>query len=429
MSLIFFQGPAGSGKTTRLMSELTKLLKVHPLNDYQKVLALTKIHGSRRRLHHRLAAIPELAQRFDCMTADSFARQLLSRWRSMVQCRFGDVPNAGDHNEFCIRAATLLAEESVNRWVIRTYPIIILDELQDSKKGQLKMFQELTTFATCLAAGDDFQDLDADEKNEPVSWACQNAHVISLEQIHRTDVAGLLKAASAIRDSQELKNGKGFKIVGVEASQLGAWQVSINICNWRKHGSIAIITPTGPGRAPFVRDSIRRVETAPFQKPFEFGPYKVPWELSYQDALGQFVDNLNLPNDPNEKIRADEIELGVTSGLSSRLVAWLERQRKILARTEFTVAEIHNQIALIQQRIRAFRYSQDRQVCAMTVHQAKNREFTSVIVLWPFQIQGSVARQRRLLYNAITRAKQRAVVIVQDPQKVRITRPPFVPVS
>ena len=60
----------------------------------------------------------------------------------------------------------------------------------------------------------------------------------------------------------------------------------------------------------------------------------------------------------------------------------------------------------------------------MTIHQAKNREFECVIVLWPYEVYGTSERQRRLLYNAITRAKQRALVIVQNP--ARLKQPPFV---
>ena len=60
----------------------------------------------------------------------------------------------------------------------------------------------------------------------------------------------------------------------------------------------------------------------------------------------------------------------------------------------------------------------------MTIHQAKNREFHSVIVLWPYEVAGNIERQRRLLYNAITRAKNRVLVVVQDPN--RLGRPPFV---
>ena len=60
----------------------------------------------------------------------------------------------------------------------------------------------------------------------------------------------------------------------------------------------------------------------------------------------------------------------------------------------------------------------------MTIHQAKNREFHSVIVLWPYEVAGSVERQRRLLYNAITRAKFRVLVVVQN--RGRLDQPPFI---
>ena len=61
----------------------------------------------------------------------------------------------------------------------------------------------------------------------------------------------------------------------------------------------------------------------------------------------------------------------------------------------------------------------------MTIHQAKNREFPIVIVLWPFRVPGDLMLVRRWLYNAITRAKRRAIVIVEDPQKKRLNAPPF----
>jgi superfamily I DNA/RNA helicase len=60
----------------------------------------------------------------------------------------------------------------------------------------------------------------------------------------------------------------------------------------------------------------------------------------------------------------------------------------------------------------------------MTVHQAKNREFSRVIVLWPYEVPREMEKQRRLLYNAITRAKAHAVVIVQSPN--RLDQPPFI---
>ena len=61
----------------------------------------------------------------------------------------------------------------------------------------------------------------------------------------------------------------------------------------------------------------------------------------------------------------------------------------------------------------------------MTIHQAKNGEFPVVIALWPFRVVGDAVLARRWLYNAITRAKRRAIVIVEDPLKKRLNQPPF----
>lgn len=428
MSLRFFEGPAGSGKTTRLMEEVAIVIKEKPLQEHQKVLAITKIHGSRRRLQSRLATIPELCRRFDCMTADSYARRLLGRWCSLARIRFGNVPSIDDHDEYCRRAANLLTEEFVSQWVIQTYPIVIVDEMQDSKGGQLGMFQVLASSATCLAAADDFQDLEADEENEAVLWARENGEIVPLQKIHRFDnIPGLLHAAHAIREGKKIANGEGFEIVCAPKAQLGAWHVSKHITKWKKDGSIAIITPTGADRSTFVRDLIARVESAPLGKEWKYGPHSVPWELSQQAAFTEFLEELGLPDNPDEQICVDQLKLDATDGPPFALARWFARQRKISAKTKFTVAEIRAQVSLIQQQTRAFGHSWERQVCAMTVHQAKNREFDSVILLWPFQIQGSKERHSRLLYNAITRAKKQAIVVVQDPKNNWLESPPFTP--
>lgn len=59
----------------------------------------------------------------------------------------------------------------------------------------------------------------------------------------------------------------------------------------------------------------------------------------------------------------------------------------------------------------------------MTVHQAKNREFDGVIVIWPHTVGGDAQHKRRLLYNAITRAKKWCLVLVQG--KKALESPPF----
>jgi superfamily I DNA/RNA helicase len=317
----------------------------------------------------------------------------------------------------------------MSKWITRTYPIIVVDELQDSKSGQLRMLQELTNSATCLAAADDFQDLEADGENEAVSWALKNGEVVPLLQIHRTNVQGLLEAASALREGRELTNGSGFEIVSVPKPQLGAWHVSKHIKKWRPYGTLAIITPTGPDKSPFVRELVERVEAGPIGQTWKHGPYVVPWEVSHQSAFKEFMDELGIPDDPDEKVSIEQINLKASHGPTSALSNWLNRKRNISGRDEFSVAEVYARVDLIQQRIRAFGHSWERRFSAMTTHQAKNREFESVIIFWPFQVYGSEERHRRLLYNAITRAKKRAVLIVQDPKQNRLRQTPFTAVS
>jgi superfamily I DNA/RNA helicase len=69
-------------------------------------------------------------------------------------------------------------------------------------------------------------------------------------------------------------------------------------------------------------------------------------------------------------------------------------------------------------------YSRQAQFAAMTVRQAKNREFDHVVVLWPYIIPNDAEQRRRLLYNAITRAKRSCAVLVQVQELLEA--PPFI---
>jgi superfamily I DNA/RNA helicase len=73
---------------------------------------------------------------------------------------------------------------------------------------------------------------------------------------------------------------------------------------------------------------------------------------------------------------------------------------------------------------RAFGHASVRGVPVMTIHGAKNRQFRNVIVLWPPGVPGTPDHQRRLLYNAITRAEYQCTVIVRT--QALLNGPPFV---
>src|SRR5258708_7880605 len=56
-------------------------------------------------------------------------------------------------------------------------------------------------------------------------------------------------------------------------------------------------------------------------------------------------------------------------------------------------------------------YAETREQSAQGHHGAKNREFENVFVVWPYGVTGSEEKKRRLLYNAITRAKNNCIVL------------------
>ena len=174
MSLYFIEGPAGTGKTTRLFQELERVLEERPLADHQQVLAMTKMHGSRRRMDGRLRRIPDLRRRYRCCTADSFAWSVVRRWRTLARTTLESQLAEEDYEQVCSLAGDLLSDTAVSRWVSRAYPIVVVDEFQDSKRGQLAMISSLCTSATCIAAADDYQDLESTEENPAVAWARSN---------------------------------------------------------------------------------------------------------------------------------------------------------------------------------------------------------------------------------------------------------------
>ena len=111
--------------------------------------------------------------------------------------------------------------------------------------------------------------------------------------------------------------------------------------------------------------------------------------------------------------------------LSRALARWVEYQRRINGRDRFSREELCTTIQALSQQQRAHQSLVGRRR-ATTVHQAKNREFDHVVVLWPYRVTGNSVMARRQLYNALTRARLSALVLVQDPQRKRVIAAPFV---
>lgn len=423
MSLQFIEGGAGTGKTTTVIERLRRALVTSPLGEHQRVLALTKMHGSRRRVSGRLTSVAGLRGRFESATIDSFARRIVQRWRTLARVLAGPaIPTEFDAR--CELAGRLLEEPCVQRWVASSFPVVVVDELQDSKAGQLRVLKGLCVQCECIAAGDSFQDLEGDNSCASVEWAREQCTPTVLATTYRTSNAGLLAAAASLRSGQPVTVSGGFDLMGAKAAPLGAWAVASRIAKWRRLGTIAVITPVGT-RSTFVRKVVERLNRGPpLGKKPPVGPFHLQWEVAQNDHVEAMCRSIGLPEGVEERVRAESLAF---DGLRSvgGVREWLSRQRRVFGRHEFSVAEVRAAVEETVRHARLHQRNDEQRLVAMTIHQAKNREFDRVIVLWPYEVSGNDERKRRLMYNAITRARHEAFVVVQG--EARVGQSPFVP--
>ena len=253
MSLLMFEGPAGTGKTYQLLKSARKHLEQHPLDAEQRVLALTKYHGSRRRMDIKLRDRDGgVGNALDCVTIDSFAWNLVVRWRSLVE-RLGLHPVEGDFPSVTSAAGVLLQRPNVARWVARRYPLVVVDEMQDCKGGEVTLLGGLEPCVRLLCGADAFQDLSGDNDNEAISWASEVGEVVTLTEVHRTHAIGLLEAAQALRNGRAVgfDATSGFEIKPVATAPQGGALLCWRIRSWARHGPIALVSGTARGTSQF----------------------------------------------------------------------------------------------------------------------------------------------------------------------------------
>ena len=153
------------------------------------------------------------------------------------------------------------------------------------------------------------------------------------------------------------------------------------------------------------------------------GPYAISWEDSETEAASTFIGRLAL-----QEVNSIPFVLALLTAAgdfrATRDAAdWMDMQRRARAKTTFSKDEIEKVIEKGFAQRRRSRTGDIGGWRGMTVHGAKNREFDNVVVLWPVAIVGSADQKRRLLYNAVTRAKVRCLVLVQA--KASLTQAPF----
>ncbi|MBL9173688.1 MAG: ATP-dependent helicase [Verrucomicrobiales bacterium] len=428
MSVQLFEGPAGSGKTTRLFAAVAERLTAHPLAADQRVLALTKMHGSRRRMSGKLSEVLGAGAKSECSTLNSFTYALVHRWKSLARTIRDPLPIETDFAGIADVAAQLVGHRFVINWVAARHPLLVVDELQDLRGSELGVIKELSSRIHVLCAADEYQELDPAGPCEGVEWARAVGTVVPLVQVHRTNVQGLLDAAGAIRTGAAVPlEGPGLSIIGVPTAALAAWKTGAAIA--KATGPIAVISTAGPQVAPFVKETIAKVGTVRFSwrrgGSVTFGPYKVEWEADHRNEVSVSVGMLGL-DQPNRVVSADEI-IAHRANVPGELVAWVEHRRRLMGECTFSAERIRAELERAHALRRGHGTVRGWRRTGLTIHGAKNREFDHVVVLWPFQVTNDRERSRRLLYNAITRAKRDCIVLVQDPvpKQSRLRNAPF----
>lgn len=301
--------------------------------------------------------------------------------------------------------------------------------MQDCKGGEVALLRGLEPHVRLLCGTDAFQDLSGDNDNEAILGASELGEVVALTEVNRTQTNGLLAAAHAIRNGSAVGSDSksGFEVVPAAAAAQGGAVVCWRVRSWARHGPTALISATARGTSPFSDQVIDWACTniSSSKNGATAGPYPAEWESSDDEARQVILDVLGLPDDPTTDICSAGLAAHADKQGIHDLRDWARRQLFVRGLSTVTVSDVVKEVGDIVRRRRAFGPNRPWRRRAMTIHQAKNREFESVIVLWPLKIAGNLERKRRLLYNAVTRARGRAVVIVQDPKGTVMAGPLF----
>jgi hypothetical protein len=423
-----YEGKAGAGKTYALIDGVLRIAHTRP-DRMCRVLALTFMHGSRRHLHRSLSNLKRTERNvvFDCLTFDSFAAQLLSRWRSLARQLLGVEIRRDNDDDFEIiakAAGVLLDEEQVQRWIRRSFDVVLVDEAQDLAGAKLHMVEGLANAVALIAAADEFQDL-GDEVNVEgaVAWLRRVSDVVVLEGSQRTNDAQILRAAAALRSGEGVRSKSALKVIAATNAAYAASCIAGQILEIKSR-EVVILTPVKPARSPFSREVVERLGSDKLKlrgKPV--GPFRFVWETDAGSECARVAVPFCLTDDQQSHNIADLTRVNGDCYISD-VVDRLRRRRSLTGIATVTGREVRTIISQVVQYRRAHCIGR-RHRKAMTIHQAKNQEFGMVVVLWPYEVAGSSDKQRHMLYNAITRAKHYAVIVVQDPYSGRIEAPPF----
>lgn len=429
--VVFITGQAGTGKTTKLLDLSACYAEEMLLHSHQKILAMAYMHGARRRLESRLDDHP-LCKNLPRLvtTIDSFAMSLVNRWGASLgvtrpvtaaRTQRGDTVERYGYIEasfdwIAAKAADLLHRPLVARLTADTYPLVIIDEFQDCLGPKLGVVEGLASSTHLLLAADSFQLLQAEVTGCPAAaWidtlGADAKQCLLLTEPHRTSNPAILNAARSLREGRNIEGRTVTVYFG--GSDPVAWRIMERLfwgwydVTWK--GTTAIICPT-------IRTACK-VLTSLERQMLEKKLHPVHWarHSTTQEERSEIYAELGITegNDDKEWVETAEPHSGRTAEIATAARRF-SRLRGIPRLTNDLVARFADKSI---QSARAHSHRRSR-FEVTTVHGSKNREFDNVFVLWPYEAPPGDELRRRLLYNAITRAKSNCMVFDMRKQAV-----------
>ena len=188
-------GQAGTGKTTWLMDKALELAPRYITTDHHSLLAITRMHGARRRVQMKLSdSFTDF--NFSVSTIDRFALSVLNRWRRSlgytlpIQAVNGEsdfieslLGTEASFGRILQKATSLLQSQTVQHILSESYPLILIDEFQDCHGPLLEFVKVLSECSILILAADDFQLLDGSVRGCPgITWINEMQSQVSTQQ-------------------------------------------------------------------------------------------------------------------------------------------------------------------------------------------------------------------------------------------------------
>jgi len=310
-------------------------------------------------------------------------------------------------------ATRLLQSPTVRRIIGRTYPLIIIDEFQDCHGPLLEFVNAISECSAMLLAADYFQSLDTTVIGCPaIEWVktLQNnksVEITELTNYHRTSVQAILDAARCLRDNTR-SNGQTIPIICCPDAGSAAWKIieALVFSSAPWNGTTALICPSHDSFVQKVLSSC----TTQLQKK-NCTPIRWYEEHTTEEDQQQIRSNLGLASTNGTSNKHWSAPIKVLDPIGSHVVMRTQRFARLRGLQSIPHELVARLVDTVIHEKRAYcAYCPSKTVT--TVHGAKNREFDNVFILWTYKLPPDQSQQRRLLYNAVTRAKKNCMLLV-----------------